>query len=124
MPTSRRRLGDRGEQLAADLLLGKGYHLLARNWRANRTGELDLVMQQDACLVAVEVRTRRGDAYGRADESLTPAKQARLAQLTESYCAEQGWSGPRRVDVVAISLDAAGRLLEIRHIEDAVIGNR
>ncbi|MER2598573.1 MAG: YraN family protein [Caldilineales bacterium] len=122
MPTSRRRLGDWGEQLAVDLLLGKGYRLLARNWRAGRSGELDLVMQQGDCLVAVEVRTRRGDAYGRADESLTAAKQARLAQLIEIYCAQQAWHGPRRVDVVAISLDVIGHLQELRHIEDAVSG--
>lgn len=120
MAKSRQRLGRAGEQMAADLLTGKGYQIVVRNWRFGRSGEIDLVAQDGPCLVIVEVRTRRGQAHGSAEESVTPAKQARLAALTEAYCAESGWQGPRRIDVVAISLSADGRLQEIRHIEDAV----
>jgi putative endonuclease len=120
MADSRQRLGRAGEQMAADLLAGKGYQILDRNWRSGRSGEIDLAAQDGACLVIVEVRTRRGEGYGSAEESVTPAKQARLAALAEAYSAEVAWQGPLRIDVVAISLSGDGRPLEIRHIVDAV----
>ncbi len=120
MPDSRQRLGQAGEQMAADLLAGKGYQIVARNWRSGRSGEIDLVAQDGPTLVVVEVRARRGLVYGSAEESVTPGKQARLTALAEAYSASVGWQGPLRIDVVAISLSSDGRLLEVRHIEDAV----
>jgi putative endonuclease len=120
MPDSRQRLGQAGEQMAADLLASKGYQIVARNWRSGRSGEIDLVAQDGPCLVIVEVRTRRGTAFGSAEESVTPAKQARLAALAEAYCDAASWQGPQRIDVVAVSLSADGRLLEVKHIENAV----
>ncbi|HNS01220.1 MAG TPA: YraN family protein [Anaerolineae bacterium] len=120
MSAERQRLGRAGEQMATDLLAGKGYQILARNWRSGRSGEIDLVAQDGPCLVIVEVRTRRGRQFGSAEESVTPAKQARLAALAEAYSAEAGWQGPLRIDVVAISLTADGRLLETRHLMDVV----
>lgn len=120
MADSRQQLGRAGEQMAADLLAGKGYQIVARNWRSGRSGEIDLVAQDGPTLVIVEVRTRRGQAYGSAEESVTPAKQARLAALAEAYCDAAGWQGPRRIDVVAVSLSGDGRLLEVRHIENAI----
>lgn len=120
MPDSRQRLGQAGEQMAADLLAGKGYQIVARNWRSGRSGEIDLVAQDGPTLVIVEVRTRRGLVYGSAEESVTSAKQARLTALAEAYSASVGWQGPLRIDVVAISLSSDGRLLEVRHIADAV----
>jgi putative endonuclease len=120
MADSRQRLGQAGEQMAADLLAGKGYQVLARNWRSGRSGEIDLVAQDGTCLVIVEVRVRRGQVFGSPEESVTPAKQARLAALAEAYGASVDWPGPVRIDVVAISLSADGHLQEIRHIMDAV----
>lgn len=123
MGDSRRALGAAGERLAAHFLSKSGYRILARNWRYGATGELDLVAQDGECLVAVEVRTRRGQRYGTPEESVVEAKQGRLATLAEAYAAETGWSGPLRIDVVAIHLAADGSLREIRHVRDAVEGS-
>lgn len=120
MTAARQTLGQMGERLAAQYLAGKGHELVAQNWRYGRTGEIDLVTRDGACLVIVEVRTRRGQAFGTPEESITPAKQARLAALAEAYCSTQDWQGPVRIDVVAVALAADGRLLEIRHYRDAV----
>ena len=103
----------------------------SRNWNPTlpyRVNWLWIAPELDRFLVAlsvviVEVRTRRGQAYGSAEESVTPAKQARLAALAETYCDAAGWQGPRRIDVVAVSLSSDGRLLEVRHIENAVRGD-
>lgn len=120
MKRPRQELGQAGERLAAHYLEAKGLRFVARNWRNGRLGEIDLVAQDGACLVIVEVRTRRGEAFGTPEESVTPAKQARLASLAEAYCLAADWRGPVRIDVVAIALAQDGRLLEIRHYPDAV----
>lgn len=118
---ARRGLGRRGEELALRHLVAKGYHLVARNWRC-RAGELDLVMLDGDWLVCVEVRTRRGQALGSPEESITAAKQARLAALAEMYVQEHSWPGDWRIDVVAVEMDLGGRLLRIDHYENAVAG--
>jgi putative endonuclease len=107
--------------MAAQHLEREGYHILARNWRCS-TGELDLVARQGDCLVTVEVRTRRGRRFGTPEESVTPAKQARLIELSQAYVDENGWLGHWRIDVVAIEMDRAGRLLRLEHYENAVTG--
>jgi putative endonuclease len=117
----RRGLGWHGEELAARHLIRKDYEILAQNWRCE-TGELDLVARHGRCLVFVEVRARRGQAFGSPEESITPAKQARLADLAEAYVQASSWSGDYRIDVVAVQFDQRGRLQRIDHYENAVTG--
>jgi putative endonuclease len=129
---ARRQLGQRGEELAARLLTEAGLVIVARNWRCVH-GELDLVAHEVApdyaqggelvkWLVAVEVRIRRGVRYGTAHASVTPAKQAKVRTVAAAYVQTTGWQGPWRIDVVAIQLDAQGRLMEQVHLRHAVTG--
>jgi putative endonuclease len=114
-------LGRRGEQLAADYLVAKGYRLLEKNWRC-QAGELDIVAQDGETLVAVEVRTRRGRSLGSPEESITLAKQLRLVDLSETYVQETDWSGPLRIDVVAVVIDRRGQVQRLDHYENAIVG--
>ena len=126
----RKQLGRAGEAMAARTLQDAGLTILAHNWRCAE-GELDIVAQERApdfvhggelCdwLVLVEVRTRRGLAYGTALESITPRKAAKLRQVSQRYVQATGWPGPWRIDVVGVQMDAQGRLLAIEHIRHAV----
>jgi putative endonuclease len=117
----RRGLGRRGEDLAARHLAAKGYEIIDRNWRCE-SGELDLVARDEDDLVFVEVRTRRGQALGSPEESITPAKQARLIDLAQAYVQTRDWQGSWRLDVVAIEMDRRGRLLRLDHYENAITG--
>jgi putative endonuclease len=118
---ARRGLGALGEELAARRLAAAGYEIVTRNWRC-QAGELDLVARHGECLVLVEVRTRRGTVLGPPEESITPAKQARLVTLAETYVQAVDWPGDWRIDVVAVELDRGGRLLRVDHYENAVTG--
>jgi putative endonuclease len=114
------RLGRFGERLAVAHLESKGYAVLDRNFRC-REGEIDIIAQNDGCLVFVEVRTRRGDAMGTAVESVTPRKCARLVAAAEAYCQKHPQAAPdRRIDVIAVELTPGGRLMRLEHIENAV----
>jgi putative endonuclease len=122
MTRARKRLGDWGEDLAARYLQERGHVIRARNYRYSNVGEVDLVAERDGQLVFVEVRTRRGNAYGTPEESITPAKQARLAQVAQAYVQEHSWTGDWQIDVVAVELTRSGRLLRVTHIPNAVEG--
>ncbi|MFN8499557.1 MAG: YraN family protein, partial [Anaerolineae bacterium] len=117
----RRGLGRTGEDLAARALAERGYALVERNWRCP-VGELDIVARHGACLVFVEVRTRRGGWRGAAEDSIGPAKRRKLAALADAYlqahdvAAGVDW----RIDVVTVEMDAAGHLRAVEIIEDAV----
>lgn len=114
----RKRTGRRGEDIALTYLISKGYQLLERNWRCS-TGELDIIMTDGSTLIFVEVRTRQGENFGLAIESVTPAKQARLIELAQTYLQQQSVSSLAwRIDVVAVQLGPGSPHVE--HIENAV----
>jgi putative endonuclease len=110
-----KQFGAGGEQLAADWLVRQGYRLLARNWRSP-LGELDIVSEQGAELVFVEVKARHGARMGAPEEAVTPAKQRRLIRAAESYLlAHHQEQRTFRIDVIAIDVASSGELLDIRH---------
>lgn len=114
----RKQIGRQGEDIAATFLTNKGYHLIARNWRCP-SGELDLIATDGDTLVFVEVRSRSGSRFGLAEESITPAKQARLITLAQTYLQETATLTPRwRIDVIAVQMGPG--LPQINHIENAV----
>jgi putative endonuclease len=110
-------LGRRAEALAERHLEGRGLTILDRRFRAGR-GELDLVALDGETVVFVEVRGRRPGEAGSPEESLTPAKQARIASAARVWLAARGESEPFcRFDLVAVDWTEGGP--EIRHLEDA-----
>ena len=132
MRDGRRSLGVRGEMIAARALHQAGLRIVERNWRC-RAGELDIVAEErapdyaqgtsDACwLVLVEVRTRRGHAYGSARQAFPGKKQAKLRELAALYVQEKMWQGPWRIDAVAVQMDSSGKLVSVEHIRHAVTG--
>ncbi|MGH2536143.1 MAG: YraN family protein [Candidatus Promineifilaceae bacterium] len=117
----RRSLGRWGERLAERRLQRQGYQILARNWRCAR-GEIDLVARLGDQLVFIEVKTRRGRAMGAPEEGLTMRKARRLQELAEAYLLEGELDLDWRIDLIAIELDMAYKLIRYEHIPHAVLG--
>jgi putative endonuclease len=65
------------------------------------------------------VRTRRGDAFGSAAESVGPTKQRRLRLMADQYLQQHAPDAPARIDVVTVRL-TPGRPPLIEHIIGAV----
>lgn len=122
MPTRRSKLGAAGEGAARRYLERKGYEWLESNWRC-AAGEIDLVMRDGDELVFVEVKTRRGEAAGRAEESVSPSKGARLLAAGSWYLQEHPELGDPvwRIDLLAITLDRSGAVERITHEANAVV---
>ncbi|MEI6776754.1 MAG: YraN family protein [Chloroflexales bacterium] len=123
MPSTRRDLGDFGESAARSHLVRTGYTVLASNWRC-RIGEIDLVAQQGGQIIFVEVRTRRVGGPVPPEESLSPAKLRRMANLADAYMIEANLPAhtPCRIDLIAIDVDRAGRIARLEHVLNAVEG--
>lgn len=122
MNRSRVGLGHRGEALAVQELARRGFEIVARNWRCE-AGEVDIVARKGDVWHFVEVRTRRGTGYGTPEESLTPAKQARMLEVAGHYMAEHGLEEVEwRLDLVAVELDRSGRLVRVELLENVIGG--
>jgi putative endonuclease len=116
----RRDTGIKGEKLACDFLGRNGYHVLETNYRCPG-GEIDIVARQQDTLVFIEVRTKTSRWFGRPEESITPAKQARLRAVAAHYGqSHDNLPEARRIDVVAIEMNRDGRVTRIELIENAV----
>jgi putative endonuclease len=116
----KRKLGRRGEDIGAAYLERQGYVILERNWRCS-LGELDIVAREGETLAFVEVRARRGDRLGTPEESITPAKQAKLVELAQTYLQETGQTDQDwRIDVLAVEVGGRGEVKRINLIRNAV----
>ena len=114
--TARSRQGRAAEELAAAFLTRRGYTVISRNYRCPR-GEIDIVARKDGLLCIVEVRSRATAAFGHPVETVTPAKQRRVALAAAAYLAEHGQEDqPIRFDVVGI-VEKPRR--QLTHIEAA-----
>ncbi len=98
--------GARAEQWVMRYLQQQGLQLLAQNYRC-RFGEIDLIMQDGATLVFVEVRLRRHAAFGGAAASIDARKQQRIIHTAQHYLAGLGRTPPCRFDAVLMD-DVAG----------------
>lgn len=120
MTDARHELGARGEEAALNHLRQKGLHLLHRNLRLGRLGELDIVMCERQLLVIVEVKSKlNGDLGG--FENITYAKQIKLAQLAQMYLQSYPaqWKGVR-FDAVEVEYSSPSDPCPvIRHLPDA-----
>lgn len=96
--------GQQAEAVACDYLKQHGLTLLAKNFRC-RLGEIDLIMREQETLVFIEVRYRRGKAYGSGAESVTFSKRKKLWLTAQYYLLQQRLADrvPCRFDVIAIS---------------------
>lgn len=117
MTDARRSLGSFGEDLAARVLVSRGFVILERGWRT-RLGEIDLIVRDARGIRFVEVKTRRTGAFGAPEEAVTAAKLRTIAAVGEQYLAARGWQHlPRQIDVLAIAPDAHGSPA-VTHLED------
>ena len=121
----RRGIGALGERLAVEHLERAGYAVVERNWRT-RLGELDIVAADDHALVFCEVKTRvaggRSGPTGPLD-AVGPRKRRQLRLLAREWLCERATERPHRAslrfDAIGVTVNRAGGLLALDHVEDA-----
>lgn len=79
-----RQLGTLGEDIAAHMIMERGYTILERNFRC-KYGEIDIIATDGELIIFVEVKTRRTKRFGLPEEAVGQIKQNRLRQLAALY---------------------------------------
>ena len=108
METASQALGMIGEALALHYLESAGYKMLLRNYVCP-LGEIDIIAKHKGALVFIEVKTRRNDAMGLPEESVTFHKRGQIVKTAHYYMKRYGIKDvPCRFDVVSIILPENG----------------
>lgn len=110
--------GLKAEKKARRFLEDNGLIFIANNFRT-KTGEIDLIMQDQECIVFVEVRSRRDLGFGNALESIQNNKIQRIINTAAFYLQTQNWLETKssRFDVVAI--DKSEEKTQIEWVKNA-----
>lgn len=115
-----RLLGRWGEaQVAADLR-GKGWTVLAANYRC-RYGEIDLIALNKRYLAFVEVKLRKDDRFAPARAFVTEEKQRKLRMTAEYFLSQHPTKLQPRFDVAEVYAPEGIHTKEpaIQYIENA-----
>ena len=117
MSAAAQELGALGERIAERWLRRRGWRVLARRFRSGHR-DLDLVVTRDGVVAFVEVKARRGRAFGDPLAALHWRKRRELARSALVWLDRHGRPGLAcRFDAVAVLVE--GRRVRIRHVENA-----
>jgi putative endonuclease len=115
-------VGRLGERLAEEHLLAQGARLLERNYRIEY-GEIDLLLEHDGELVAVEVKTRDVADLEQPEEAISWQQLRRIVRAMSTYAMdndllEASW----RIDAVLIVTEPDGAILRLDHLRSVYPG--
>ncbi len=109
----RQKRGLAGEEQAIRYFLSRGWALVAHRFRVGRA-EIDLIVRRGDLVAFVEVKTRRGTAFGSPFVAVTGPKRRELVKVARVWVDRFGRpSDVYRFDCVGV---VDGRL---DHLEDA-----
>jgi putative endonuclease len=101
MKTSRRQLGDLGEDLACEYLEKAGQQILHRNWTVGHL-EIDIISRDSRGLHFVEVKSRVAPLTADPLDNATTAKMARIARAALRYAALHSGNSELFFDIVTV----------------------
>jgi len=111
------QIGMHGQNGAELFLHEKGYIILERNYRT-KSGEIDLIAQNNDDIIFIEVKFRKNLTYGYPRESVGKAKQQAIISTALHYIATKNLNNHSfRFDVVEV-IEQDGHLYA-NHIENA-----
>ncbi|REH56072.1 putative endonuclease [Tenacibaculum gallaicum] len=111
-------LGKKGEQLAINYLVKKGYIIVEKNYRFQKA-EVDIIAQNGETLAVVEVKTRSTAYFGNPQDFVNPKKIKLLVTAIDNYVTEKDLDVEIRFDIIAVIKQQNEFVIE--HIEDAFL---
>jgi putative endonuclease len=109
-------LGKHAEELVAKYYKQLGFQLVASNYRYGKA-EIDLIVQNNTCLVFVEVKARTSVKFGYPESFVSLNQQNLIREAAENYVLTHQWHATIRFDIVAVL--RAKQTYQISHFEDA-----
>ncbi|MFD1774353.1 YraN family protein [Paenibacillus rhizophilus] len=117
---NRKQKGKAAEDAAVLYLSAKGYTIVDRNWSC-RAGEIDIIAEQGARLVFVEVRSRSGSLMqGTPEESVDARKIDRVRRTARVYLHNSRQNErPVSFDVITVLMSRNLSIVSLNHIREA-----
>ena len=117
MSAARQEFGEEGERVAERWLRRRGWRVLQRRFR-NGHRDIDLVAEKDGTVAFVEVKARRGYAFGDPVEAVDWRKQRELARSAAVWIDRHGRPNDSyRFDVIGVLME--GNSVRVKHVENA-----
>lgn len=113
--------GAEGERRVAEYLRSKGYIIIKRNYR-DRFGEIDIIAENEAYLIMVEVKTRENGAVVTGFEAVDAAKQKRIRKTGIMFSKRLRNTMPLRFDVAEVTVHTSSDGSEawrLKYLENA-----
>ena len=111
-------LGEKGEQLAVELLQKNNYKILERNWRFKKA-EVDVIALKNNILAVIEVKTRSSNYFGNPQDFVNQKKIQLLVEAINEYVISKELDVEVRFDIIAILKNKDN--FNIEHLEDAFL---
>ncbi|SMG41777.1 YraN family protein [Arenibacter troitsensis] len=108
--------GKKGEQLAVDHLVEKGYNVIHRNYRYMKA-EIDIIARKGDILAIVEVKSRSSDYMQPIADTVTDKKIKLLVMAADHYIISKDLDVETRFDIITILKN--GTNFSIEHLENA-----
>lgn len=119
--------GDAGEDAVAQFLLDHRCSIAARNYLSYGGGEIDIIAENEARILFVEVKSRQISPgqfrYGRPASAVTWDKQRRIISAARAYLTAHPTDKEIRFDVAEVFLTRSDppAILDINYIKGAFI---
>jgi putative endonuclease len=86
MSKATKQFGDKGEEIAVELLQEKGYEIIERNYRYGK-GEIDIIAKDPDTnfTVFIEVKSRKNLEFGDPVYAVTKNKIKQIKRMAELY---------------------------------------
>lgn len=110
-------LGFKGEAIAKEYLVNKGFEILDENW-VHGKAEVDLIVYLNRTIIFVEVKTRTSVAFGMPEDFVSDAKQKLMELAANEYIELMNHQGEIRFDIISVLFNKHDKYT-IKHIEDA-----
>ena len=117
MTANKRVTGADNEQRATEYLIDNGYSILERNFR-NKTGEIDIIAENDSTIAFVEVKTRSSKSASMPREAVDNRKQRKIILTALMYLQTHPKEKTPRFDVFEVWHDGKG-IYKFSHIKNA-----
>lgn len=121
------KIGELGESIVSRYLRGRGFSILARNYR-KKWGEIDIIAQKSNKIHFFEVKTVSRENINEIngyipEENVHPAKIKRCFRAINSYLMEtgRGVDFPWQMDVAGVFLNVEQKKARIRITENIVL---
>jgi TIGR00252 family protein len=117
MSAARQEFGELGERIAERWLRRQGWRVLQRRFR-NGHRDIDLVVEREGTVAFVEVKARKGLAFGDPVEAVNWSKQRELVRSASVWIDRHGRPAESyRFDVVGVLVE--GDRVRVRHVPNA-----